>query len=330
MNEMQAGWAGSVSSEGLRHQESQGFHALGTKIQLTTFGIPVPGLLAQSKQLVNRFEDELTVNRPASEVMAINHAAGDHPVQVSGSTYTLVKMAVAASLENSGFNATIGPLVKAWHIGFADAHKPAEETLARVQRLIDPQQVVLDDALQSVFLKSAGMELDLGAIAKGYIADRIHDLWQSAGISAGMINLGGNLLFVGSAPTHADQRWRIGIQDPWSARGATLGRVILPACSAVTSGVYERHLTVDGHDYHHILDGRTGYPFETTLASVTVFSRQSVIGEIESTRLFFAGGADETWLAAHPDCYGAVFIDKDHQLSTVGLTQQDETTFGLA
>lgn len=130
------------------------------------------------------------------------------------------------------------------------------------------------------------MEIDLGAIAKGYIADRIQDLWHAYGIACGIINLGGNLLMVGKPPHHCDGLWRIGLRSPFSDNDEPIAVVTMPPCSAVTSGIYERRLTSGQKSYHHILDSNTGYPRENNLNSVTVFSKKSVTAEIETTRLF--------------------------------------------
>ena len=133
--------------------------------------------MQKSFELIDHYEDLLTVNRDESEVMDINHAAGEHPVQVSSPVYGLVKLAVEKSRENFGFNALIGPVVKLWHIGFKGAHVPKDSEIKERMLLTDPFKVVLDDQNQTVFLKMKGMELDLGGIAKGWIADRIRDLW---------------------------------------------------------------------------------------------------------------------------------------------------------
>ena len=261
-------------------------HALGTSITLQIFGTQKRDLLQKSFELIDHYEDLLTVNRDESEVMDINHAAGEHPVQVSSPVYGLVKLAVEKSRENFGFNALIGPVVKLWHIGFKGAHVPKDSEIKERMLLTDPFKVVLDDQNQTVFLKMKGMELDLGGIAKGWIADRIRDLWLAYGVEAGIINLGGNILLVGDSPKRANGQWVIGIQDPKEPRGDNITSVMVAQCSAVTSGTYERYLVVDGHKYHHLIDPRTGYPVETDLAGVTTFTKTSVEAEIECKRLF--------------------------------------------
>ena len=294
-------------------QEVGQHHALGTAITLQVFGARDKSVINDSFTLIDHYEDLLTVNRDESEVMDVNHAAGKHPVQVSSGTYDLVKLAVEKSRENFGFNALIGPVVKLWAIGFKNAHIPTAEQIKQRMALIDPFKVDLNDADQTIFLQKEGMELDLGGIAKGWIADRIKDYWRAYGVHAGIINLGGNILLVGDSPKRASGEWSVGVQDPKEPRGNNIASVMVPECSAVTSGTYERYLEVDGHKYHHLIDPRTGYPVETDLAGVTTFTKYSVEAEIECKRLFFAGKPVAGW-HDDPDRIGAVFVYNDEHV----------------
>lgn len=289
-------------------------HALGTSITLQIFGRDhdFDDLLNKSFALIDHYEDLLTVNRDVSEVMDVNHAAGKEAVQVSSGTYSLIKLAVEESRQNFGFNALIGPVVKLWHIGFKGAHVPTDAQIKEKMKLINPNNVELNDHDQTVFLTKAGMELDLGGIAKGWIADRIRDLWEAYG-AGGIINLGGNILLVGDSPKRANGQWTIGIQDPRQPRGDNIASVMVPKCSAVTSGTYERYLVVDGKKYHHLIDPRTGYPVKTDLAGVTTFTKDSVEAEIECKRLFFAGKSLANW-HQNPDRLGAVFVYNDEHV----------------
>lgn len=296
-------------------------HALGTRIRLTVFGERDDAPLVAAATLIQREEDRLTVNRAVSEVMAVNHAAGQAAVPVSAGTYDLIAQAVAASREGYGFNALIGPLVKLWKIGFVGANVPAEADIQQRLRLTDPTAVTLTPETQSVALARPGMELDLGGIAKGYIADQIKTLWQAYGVAAGIIDLGGNLLILGHSPRRADGKWVIGVQDPAKRRDVDLGVTVVPACAAVTSGIYERFLIKDGKQYHHLLDPRTGYPLQTQLAGVTVFTKTSIQGELEAKRLFFHGGVPAGWLD-DPTHLGAVFAYQDGHHESAGVTLQ--------
>lgn len=297
---------------------SKAWRAMGTTNQITLFGTDDERYLDDAIRFVNHYEDLLTVNRPASAVMNINHAAGQSPVVVPPAVYQLIKRAVTVSNQHFGFNAAIGPLVKLWHIGFADARVPSDLEIGQRRELIGSDEIVLDDERLSVYLPQAGMELDLGAIAKGYIADRLQDYLRSQGQVAAIINFGGNIVLMNAAPHKADGHWRIGVRDPLVRHGETIGLLTTTATSVVTSGVAERHLVADGQTYHHIIDPETGYPHDNELASVTVISPESIDGEIETTRLFFNDGPID---GQYP--FGAIFIYRDKSIQLVNIRPAD-------
>lgn len=262
-------------------------------------------------RLIKQYEDLLTVNRAPSQVMDINHAAGKHPVSVSRPVYELIRVAKAASLlENSAFNLAIGPLVKRWKIGFQGDSVPPADEIAGLLAIIDPAEVVLDDAASSVFLTQPGMEIDLGAIAKGYIADRVRDYLRKEGETLGLINLGGNIQTLG-AP---EGGWSLGIKTPFGGPEELIGTLNVENKSVVTSGTYERFFERDGKRYHHILNPRTGYPLDNELDSVTIISTNSIDGDIWTT-LIYGMGVEKgcAALRARPDIE-AVFVTKSKEV----------------
>ncbi|WP_449557229.1 FAD:protein FMN transferase [Huaxiibacter chinensis] len=258
-------------------------------------------------RLIRQYEDLLTVNRAHSEVMNINHAAGQHAVVVSRPVYELIRCAKAASvLHDSAFNLAIGPLVKRWKIGFhGDRVPPAEEIAALLART-SPQEVILDDETGSVFLTRPGMEIDLGAIAKGYIADRVRDYLHKEGVTEGLINLGGNLQTLGAR----EGGWTVGVKKPFDLPEALVGTLQVENRSVVTSGTYERYFEQDGRRYHHILNPCTGYPLDNELDSVTIVSPDSLDGDIWTT-LIFGMGVERgcAALRARPDIE-AIFVTR--------------------
>lgn len=295
------------------------WHAMGTTNQVTLFGTTNQQMLTDAIMFVKRYEDLLTVNRAQSIVMEINYAAGKHPVAVPASVYQLIRRAVIESNQHYGFNVAIGPLVKLWHIGFADAQVPTTQAIITARKQIVSDGIVLDDDALTIFLPESGMALDLGAIAKGYIADRLKDYWQAQGQMAGIINFGGNIVLLNQAPHKVDGRWTIGLRNPLVRHGETIALITTSAQSVVTSGVAERHLVADGKMYHHIIDPETGYPHDNKLASVTVLSPQSIDGEIETTRLFFNDGplVDEQYP------FGVIFVYFDGSIRLVNLKADD-------
>jgi len=217
-------------------------------------------IAGQALRLVKQWEDRLTVNRSArggrvSEIAAVNAAAGHRPVRVTPEVFALLQQAQSASLyRGSCFNFAIGPVVKAWNIGFAQANVPPPAAIAALLPLCDPRAVILNSADCSVFLPQWGMALDLGAIAKGFIADCVKDFLQKSGINAALINLGGNIHSLG-APVTADkvgeagalrQNWAVGLQKPFGGRHDLLGVIHMADKSVVTSGIYERYFIGGG------------------------------------------------------------------------------------
>ena len=243
-------------------------------------------LLDNVFQLLSTYNQRFSANDANSELMQVNHAAGKHPVPVNPELFELIQIGKEQSLQPaSHLNIALGPLVQAWRIGFDDARIPNNAEVNHALSLTDPQFIVLDPLNCNVFLAKEGMKLDLGCLAKGYIADKIADYLENQHVTSALINLGGNIKTIGDNVL-AGRPWQIGIQDPQQPRGTNLA--VLPICnqSVVTSGTYERKLQVKGHTYHHILDRKTGYPVDTQLASITIISDNSLNGEIWTTRLY--------------------------------------------
>lgn len=259
---------------------------MGTTITVSICDPQANELLAHCFELLRSYEHRFSANDANSELMEVNYQAGIAPVQVHPDLFELIALGTLHSqAKNSHLNIAIGPLVQTWRIGFSDARRPAPEEIEQALLKIDPQQIQLDQENYTVFLKRPGMKIDLGALAKGYSADLIASYLRGKGIKDALIDLGGNILTVGQHPVK-QQPWRIGIQNPVEKRGQHLLLLSVKDKSVVTSGIYERHLEVDGQSFHHIFDSATGYPVETDLASITIISDRSVDGEIWTTRLF--------------------------------------------
>ncbi|MGO0094107.1 FAD:protein FMN transferase [Streptococcus suis] len=266
---------------------SRSLRLMGTIIETRIWHPQAEPILDQVEELLYLYKDRFSANDLTSELMEVNLNAGVQAVPVADDLYELIKLGKEHSLAQESFlNITIGPLVQSWRIGFSDAKLPTQEMISEKLQLINPRDIELDDEEQTVYLKKEGMAIDLGALAKGYVADKIVDFLKRIGVEAGLINLGGNVLTLGQAPHNADGYWRIGIQDPQKPRGENALVLKIGEESVVTSGIYERTLTVNGKTYHHILSSETGYPIESQLASLTIVSKQSVDGEIWTTRLF--------------------------------------------
>ena len=265
---------------------SHSLRLMGASIHLTIFHEDAENLLLQSEQLLHLYKNRFSANDDDSELMEINLQAGKKAVQVHPELFELIALGKKHSVaSNSHLNIAIGPLVQTWRIGFSDAKLPSEEEIQRLLKITNPEEIVLNDSNREVYLSKEGMRIDLGALAKGYIADKLKEFLIEQGVQSGIIDLGGNILTIGENPTF-QRPWRIGIQNPVLGRGEHVAVIAVSDASVVTSGIYERQLVVDGKTYHHIFDRTTGYPMETELASITIVAEKSVDCEIWTTRLF--------------------------------------------
>lgn len=265
---------------------SHSLRLMGASIHLTIFHEDAENLLLQSEQLLHLYKNRFSANDDDSELMEINLQAGKKAVQVHPELFELIALGKKHSVaSNSHLNIAIGPLVQTWRIGFSDAKLPSEEEIQELLKITNPEEIVLNDSNREVYLSKEGMRIDLGALAKGYIADKLKEFLVEQGVQSGIIDLGGNILTIGENPTF-HRPWRIGIQNPVLGRGEHVAVIAVSDASVVTSGIYERQLVVDGKTYHHIFDRTTGYPMETKLASITIVAEKSVDCEIWTTRLF--------------------------------------------
>ncbi|HFU4138046.1 TPA: FAD:protein FMN transferase [Streptococcus suis] len=284
---------------------------LHTVVQLSIYHDDQEQVMDEAIAYIKEMESLLSTNLEGSDVYRINQAAGKEAVKVDDRTFEVIEKAIETSEESDGlFDISIGAVTNLWKIGDEDARKPSDEEIQAALPCINYKDIALDKENQSVYIKK-GMTLELGAISKGYIADKVRELFESKGITTAIINLGGNVVVMGDSPK-TQKGWNVGVQDPDQVRGATVGSVPETHDSVVTSGIYERYIEVDGVKYHHILDPKTGYPVENDISGVTVFSKTSVQGDALSTTLFLLGVEKGLAFINQMDGVEAVFIDKEH------------------
>lgn len=261
-------------------------HMMGTIIDLLVEHKKAEEILDELETRLRIYEKRFSANDPSSELMEINHNAGIQKVVVHPDLYELIKLGKEKSLTSDYLNIAIGPLIQTWRIGFSDAKVPSDDEIKTLLVNTDPRNILLHDEEHSVFLTEKGMLLDLGSLAKGFIADLLVAYLKLEKVTGALINLGGNVVVLGTAKQHEDGLWRVGIQDPSKKRNQTSLVLKLSNQSIVTSGIYERSLIKENKRYHHIINPKTGYPIETDVLSLTIISKKSVEGEIWTTRLF--------------------------------------------
>lgn len=256
------------------------FHALDTVISITA-----PSGHEKTKELIDYYETLLSVTD--GELSRLNKR--ELSVLSREMAEAIETALFMAEMTGGSFDPTVYPIVSAW--GFTkDAYRrPDSEELKRLLELVDYKKVTLRD--NAVDMPENAM-LDLGAIAKGIIADKAAGLLKSEGVTSALLDFGGNIYALG---TKNGKRWRVGIQEPSSETLA--GSVEVSDKAVVTSGGYRRFFYQDGERYHHIIDPKTGCPADSALSSVTVVAESAALADALSTALFVMGEvrAAEFW-----------------------------------
>ena len=236
--------------------------------------------------LIDDYEHLFSTTIEGSDVWNINHAGGK-PVTVSDDTVSLLQTALYyCQLADGQVDLTILPLSELWNFGSEkDPHRPDDDEIKDAVSHIDYHAVLIDG--NTVTLSDPEASIDLGFIAKGYIADRLKDYLLSQGVESACISLGGNLVTIGSKPD--GQPYRIGIQRPFAPEGEIITAIDVTDTSVVSSGVYERYYYEGDTLYHHLLDTSTGFPADNNIAGVTILAPLSVDADALSTTCYFLG-----------------------------------------
>ena len=303
---------------------------LNTAVQITIYDSQDKALLDDCLALCDKYELVFSRTNEKSELYKLNHrkdtsdkdpnADGQTtPYPVSGTADTwhisedlasLLSQGLSITRESDGaFDIAIAPLTSLWDFTAEDPKVPDDAAIQKALPLCSSDGVTIDG--QDITLPSDDIQFDVGAIAKGYIADRMKDLLVKKGVNSAIINLGGNVLCIGSKPNGTP--FKIGIQKPFADRNETEAVMDITGKSVVSSGIYERCFKQGGKLYHHILNPQTGYPYENGLISVTIISDQSVDGDALSTTCF-ALGLEDGLKFAEKKGVQAVFITEDYEL----------------
>jgi len=287
---------------------------LDTLISIQAYGTNASEAIDKVFQRIDEIEKKMSAKADYSEVIGINQMAGQGFSKVSPDTFFVIEKGLYyAKLSEGKFDITVGPLVELWGIGTDHARLPGSEEIREVLPLVDFTKVEINEEDRSVFLKQPGMAIGVGGVAKGYAADEAAKVLRQNGITQGTINLGGNILVLGTKPDGS--LWRIGIQNPFfKTRGSIMATVEVKDKTLVTSGPYERYFEEDGKIYHHILDTESGYPVDNELMSVTIIADSSIDADALSTAVFAMGLKRGMSFVEKLDNVDAIFITKDYKV----------------
>lgn len=258
-------------------------------------------------ELCQNFENLLSRTVKDSDVYTLNNSNGF--VEVDSHTSKIIKQAVYyGDLSGGKFDVTIYPVSSLWD--FNNEVIPSRDEIAEALKNIDYQSIEVDDNRVNL----NGKKIDLGGIAKGYIADRLLDYFKEHGVAEGIIDLGGNVVVFG------ERDYTVGIKKPFTDSEIAASLVVKNK-SVVTSGTYERYIPSDIMLYHHILDPKTGYACDTDLTSSTIISDSSMQADAYSTICILLGLEKAKEFIEKESGVEAIFIDNDGKIHyTSGLS----------
>lgn len=279
---------------------------LNTVVSITLYEKNPDDLFDGCMELISSYENMLSRTKEGSDIWNINHSSGS-TVTVHEETAELLGIALSyAEMSNGLVDPTIGTLSVLWNFGDTnEGIVPADEEIAKALSHVNYKNVILEG--NQVTLTDPGARLDLGFIAKGYIADQIKDYLLSRQVTSAIINLGGNVLTIGAKPDGTP--FKVGVQQPFADTGTAALALDIQDKSLVSSGSYERCFTKENILYHHILSATDGYPVNSGLSGVTIISGHSVDGDALSTLCFILGYEEGRKLIDSLPDVEAVFID---------------------
>lgn len=300
-------------------QHEKTIYAMDTQITLTAYGSKGQAGLEAAEQEIYRLEKLLSATDEHSDIYAVNHSGGS-TVSVAEDTAEAVSFSLEmADKTNGALEPTLYPVVKAWGFTAGRYRIPSDEELAGLLRLVDYKKVFVQGNTISM---PDSMELDFGAVGKGFAGDKVIVLLKAKGVCSALINLGGNVQALGTKPNGSN--WRVGIKSPDSSE--YLGIVNIADCAVVTSGAYERFfIGADGRKYGHIIAPADGRPVDNGVLSVTIIAPLGRTADALSTAMFVLGKDDAiSYWRAHRDFEMILLTDERQLYITEGIADSFE------
>ena len=235
---------------------------------------------------VKRIENLISDWIPTTQISQVNQNAGIVPIKVNNEVFELVERALKISkLTDGAFDISYASMDKIWKFDGSMKEMPSPEAIKKSVERIGYEKIILDTKNKTIFLKDAGMKLGLGGIGQGYIADKVKEVLQAKGCTAGIVNVSGDINTWGSQID--GKPWTVGVVNPVN-KNKVFATFPLIDSAVETSGSYEKYVTFNNIRYSHIIDPRTGYP-ATGVVSVSVFAKQTEIADALATGVFVLG-----------------------------------------
>ena len=258
------------------------FPSMGTVNSITVYDEKLRDTVDRAREFVLGLERSLSVFREDSELSRLNSLKSPEWMPVSSDTFSVIETGVhCGKMTGGAFDITAGPLSMLWKETIRTHRLPDRTEIENARNLVGYRRLLLDRARKRVRFRRSGQSVDPGGIAKGFAADRVSVMLADSGAEEFVLNFGGTVGAFGRERS-------IGIRDPFHTSG-TLGTIKLRDSFAVTSGSYERSVTIEGTRRHHIIDPLTGYPSDSGLSSVTLVGKTAAELDALATAVFILG-----------------------------------------
>lgn len=273
-------------------------NAMATRFELVLHGDEPARLRAAGEEALEEIaalDRQLSLYNPLSEVSRINAHAGREPVKVDPRLFRLLQMAAALSRATDGaFDVTIAPLMRVWGLAGGDGHVTSGRELEAARDRVGMRLLILDERDFTVGFEREGVEIDLGAIGKGYAIDRAVETLREDGVRSALIHGGTSTIYaIGTTPD--GNPWRVGVHDPTPEGAHPPGKipggmetVDLRDCSLSVSAVHGKSFVHEGREYGHVIDPRTGRPSNAAMLAA-VWGPSATETDALSTALLVLG-----------------------------------------
>ncbi len=271
-------------------------------------------ILNECMNICQKYENMFNADKPDSDIYKINHSKGN-AVDVSPDTIILLKKAMEFSqISNGAYDITIAGASGLWDFHETKHPKlPDESKLIEAVKHIDYTNIDINSDTCRVTVNDAETYIEVGSIAKGYIADAIKEYLSSQGIHSAVINMGGDIALLGNKPDGSN--YCIGIQSPFDS--SVITQVEESNKSIATSGIYERCFEIDDKQYHHILNTKTGYPCETKYVSASVITESAMNADALATVCILLSNEDLSKILSQFDNTYALLIDEGGNITRI-------------
>jgi thiamine biosynthesis lipoprotein len=303
----------SAAPSPVRYEDSH--DAMGTVFTVVAYGQNSEYLSEVVREVfeeIDRLDAQMSNYKPESELSNINREAAERAVIVEPELFALIQDSMRLSVETDGaFDITVGPLLKAWGFFRGRGRLPSSLELASVMKRVGYRHVKLDAARREIRFDAPGIELDLGAIAKGYALDRAAETLRANGVTQALISCGTSSFDALDSPP-GEKGWKISIRNPYDKQKAA-DTVWLKNYSLSVSGNYEKFFTLRGKTYSHIFNPKTGRPVEGMLSTAVLAPKGEMTDGLSTSFYVLGPQRSRALLANHANVAVIFYVPGNSQ-----------------